>query len=384
MKLALAFDSFKGSLTSQEVADAFSEGVKSVMPDCEFLKFDISDGGEGMLKSFQAKSGYEYVECSAHDPLMRPITARYLFNKKERSATIEMAEACGLTLLKVEERNPLRTTSFGLGEIILDGYRRGARKFVIGIGGSATNDAGMGMLQALGVRLYDSDHNEIVLANGESIARIHSIDFSNIKIELNDSLFEVACDVDNPLYGESGAAYIFAPQKGADREMVEQLDDGLRTICSVAKHLIGVDYSNEKGAGAAGGVGWAFLTFLKGRLCSGIELIIKELNLEKEVIGCDYIFTGEGRIDIQTLHGKAPMGILEVGRKLSIPVIAVGGRVDLTIEEIVQSGFEAIYEVTPRNVPLSKALSKERAKEYVKRCGAKLLEGEGKIEEGVI
>ena len=259
--------------------------------------------------------------------------------------------------------------------MILDAYNRGVREFTIGIGGSATNDAGVGMLHALGYNFYNAEHKRLESCTGSALGIIDHICDSELKIDISECRFRVLCDVTNPLYGDNGAAYIYAPQKGADIEMVERLDYGLRNISKVVEREYGIDFSCESGAGAAGGVGWAFISLLNGELQRGVEHLLEIVDFQKRVADCNYIFTGEGKIDGQTLSGKAPYGILKIAKSLNIKTIAIGGRVELTEQQIKESGFEALYEVTPRNTPLEIAMLRECAIQYVKSCAERIAEG---------
>lgn len=368
--ILLAFDSFKGSLTSREVADAFEEGVRSVLPDCVVKKVCLADGGEGTAEALVGTLGGKWIEVEVSDPLMRPIRACYGVVDDGRTAIIEMASASGLTLLAEEERNPLKTSTYGTGQLIADALKRGCRKLLIGIGGSATNDAGTGMLSALGFRLFDAEG--ISLAGcGESLERIATIDSSHILPELKTVDIRVACDVTNPFCGPQGAAYIFASQKGADRQMVEQLDRGMHHFAEVIREYNKVDVTNISGAGAAGGLGGAFSALLGARLCRGVELVLDALHFEELLTGCDLVVTGEGRIDRQTLMGKAPMGVLKAATHQDIPVIAIGGSIEQS-PELEQSGFSSILSINEERLPLHLAMRPDVARENVRRTGRKL------------
>ena len=356
--ILLAFDSFKGSLTSREVADAF---VKKVC---------LADGGEGTAEALVGTLGGKWIEVEVSDPLMRPIRACYGVVDDGHTAIIEMASASGLTLLAEEERNPLKTSTYGTGHLIADALKRGCRKLLIGIGGSATNDAGTGMLSALGFRLFDAEG--ISLAGcGESLERIATIDSSHILPELKAVDIRVACDVTNPFCGPQGAAYIFASQKGADRQMVEQLDRGMHHFAEVIREYNKVDVTNISGAGAAGGLGGAFSALLGARLCRGVELVLDALHFEELLTGCDLVVTGEGRIDRQTLMGKAPMGVLKAATHQDIPVIAIGGSIEQS-PELEQSGFSSILSINEEGLPLHLAMRPDVARENVRQTGRKL------------
>lgn len=368
--ILLAFDSFKGSLTSREVADAFEEGVRSVLPDCVVKKVCLADGGEGTAEALVGTLGGKWIEVEVSDPLMRPIRACYGVVDDGRTAIIEMASASGLTLLTEEERNPLKTSTYGTGQLIADALKRGCRKLLIGIGGSATNDTGTGMLSALGFRFLDAEGMPLA-GCGESLERITTIDTSHILPELKAVDIRVACDVTNPFCGPQGAAYIFASQKGADRQMVEQLDRGMHHFAEVIREYNKVDVTNISGAGAAGGLGGAFSALLGARLCRGVELVLDALHFEELLTGCDLVVTGEGHIDRQTLMGKAPMGVLKAATHQNIPVIAIGGSIEQS-PELEQSSFSSILSINEEGLPLHLAMRPDVARENVKRTGRKL------------
>lgn len=363
MKLVVASDSFKGSLTSREVADAFEEGFRRHSPQCEVVKVAIADGGEGIVEALIDRVGGDYITTEVGDPLGRAISARYGIIKEKRTAVIEMSAASGLPLLREEERNPMLTSTYGTGEMIVDAIERGCRKFLIGIGGSATNDAGAGMLRALGFRLLDSEGNELI-GGGEILAKIHKIDNSRVRQELSECEFVVACDVTNPLYGEEGAAYIFAPQKGATPEMVEQLDLGLRNFARVVEEFNGAQIATMAGAGAAGGLGGGIKALLNARLMRGIDMVLEAIDFDHILEGCDIVITGEGRLDDQTVMGKAPSGVLATALKQQIPTIAIGGSV-VWCDELRNSGFAAIEVITPEGMSIEDAMQPAVAKKNI-------------------
>ena len=354
MNVVLAIDSFKGCLSSAEAEAAAARAVRECFSDCNVVSLPVSDGGEGMMQALSSSLAGRFVNVAAHDPLMRPLDARY-FLTDENMAVIEMAEASGLTLLKPEERNPLKTTSYGTGELIADALNRGCRRFIVGIGGSATNDAGLGMMQALGAKLLER------VCKGENLCDIQGIDLSDLHPALNGAEFVVACDVNNPFCGEKGAAYVFAPQKGASPEQVEFLDSGMRHVASVIRATTGVDVTNIPGAGAAGGVGGAFIAFLNAKLRSGIDLILDAVNLETYLRSADLVITGEGKADRQTLMGKVPFGVLSRAKKYGVPTVLVAGRVE-DYGLLRSACFAEILEVTPVSQPLHEAMRPETAK----------------------
>lgn len=358
-KIVLAFDSFKGSLRSEEAAECARAAVGRVFPGCETVVAVVADGGEGTAEAIVRALGGSRRTVRVHDPLMRPVEVQYGLVDDGRTAVMEMAAACGLTLLSPGERNPWRTSTYGLGEMIADALRAGCRKFLIGIGGSATNDGGCGMLRALGFRLLDADGRELDGAGG-SLERLHAIDDRGVPGVLRDAEFLVACDVDNPLCGPQGAAHVFAPQKGADPQMTERLDRGLLRFADVAERYNGLPVAGLPGAGAAGGLGAGMCSLLHARLVPGIEMLLGAMDFDRMIAGADLILTGEGRLDEQTLHGKVPCGILRAARRQRIPVIALGGSVACA-ERLVAEGFAAVFPIVPGPVPLAEAMLPERA-----------------------
>ena len=359
-KVVVASDSFKGSLSSLEVADAAAKAIKECIPGCCVEKVEVADGGEGTMEALHRTLGGVKVAVEVCDPLGRAITASYVKLADGVTAVLEMAVASGLPLLAPQERNPMKTSTYGTGQLIADALRKGCRKFLIGIGGSATNDAGMGMLEALGVRFLDVEGN-LLHGSGESLEKVEDIDLSGVCAGLAESEFIIACDVDAPLYGPKGAACVFAPQKGADAEMVTMLNDGLEHFSSVVKRVTGKDVSDIPGAGAAGGLGGGFVAFLPARLERGIEMVLDAISFDERIRGASLIITGEGRVDFQTLTGKTPYGILKRARRQGIPVVAIGGSVALGEIEASEAGFAGVYAVTPSDMPLEEAMKPETA-----------------------
>lgn len=365
--LLLAFDSFKGSLSSAEVADAFAEGIRSLLPDTIINKVYMADGGEGTAQALVDSCHGEWVEAEVLDPLMRPIRARYGLIDRGQTAVIEMASASGLPLLTEAERNPLLTSTYGTGQLISDALERGCRKLLVGIGGSATNDAGTGMLSALGFRFLDVQGN-MLDGCGASLERIAAIDASHALPSLNVCEILVACDVTNPFCGPTGAAHVFAPQKGADARMVERLDEGMAHFADVIRQYNGLDVNEMPGAGAAGGLGGAFSTLLGATLRRGVETVLDALHFDALLEGCDLVVTGEGRIDRQTLMGKAPMGVLNVAARRGIPTIAIGGSVEWC-NELRESAFASIHSLNAAGLPLHIAMRPEVTRANLRRMG---------------
>lgn len=375
--IVIASDSFKGSLSSAEVASAAEEGIKAVFPDCNVTKICIADGGEGTTEALIKALGGRMTAVQVHDPLMRPIEAFYGITDDEcgnascgRTAIMEMSAASGLPLLASSERNPMKTTTFGTGEMILDASRKGCRRFLLGIGGSATNDAGTGMLSALGVKFLDKDRNRL-RGTGENLSRIAYVDMSEVPAEIFSSEFIVACDVDNPFCGPEGAAYVFAPQKGAGRKEVELLDKGLESFASVTEKFCGRDISNFKGAGAAGGLGGALAAYLDARLVPGSEMILESVGFDGKIAGADLVITGEGKIDRQTSMGKVPSAVLRHASAMDIPVIAIAGCIDRDLEG--NSGFTAVFPVSPGNIPAEEAMQPAVAAANVRRTVTQIM-----------
>ena len=367
--ITIAVDSFKGSLTSAEVAEAFEQGFRRHYPTCEIRKVAIGDGGEGTVEALVATLGGELVNVMASDPLHRPIKAHYGI-LEGATAIIEMAAASGLTLLKPDERNPMLTSTYGTGELVADAIHRGCRNILVSIGGSATNDCGVGMLQALGFRFLDSE-GKVLQGCGEALTQIATIDDSNALSELRECTFTVACDVDNPLYGERGAVNIFAPQKGATAEMIEVLECGVRNFARVVREFNGTEIGEMAGAGAAGGLGGGMVALLGAKMERGIDMVLNAIEFDKRIEGCDLVITGEGRLDYQTVMGKAPSGVLRVARAQGIPTIAIGGGV-AWCDELRNSDFAKIYVVTPDDMPLEVAMQPEVAKENLRNTAERI------------
>lgn len=363
-KIVIASDSFKGSLSSQEVADAFEKGVRDIIEECNIVKVPIADGGEGSVDALTTSLKGEYVYVEVNDPLGRRIKAKYGFIESKKTAIIEAAAACGLTLLNENERNPMLTSTFGVGEIIKDAINRGSKKLIIGIGGTSTNDAGTGMLQALGYNFYNIEGKPLN-GNGKNLENISY--FADIKV--NKSLKEieilVACDVTNPLYGENGAAYIYAAQKGANKEMIKNLDNGLRNFATIVNKYNKSDFSFIPGAGAAGGLGFTLKSLLNAKLVRGIDIILELIDFDSIIKDSDIIVTGEGKIDSQTLMGKTPSGILNYGLRNNIPVIAICGKIDWS-DNLKKSNFKEIIQINPDTISFKDAINTTTAKNNIR------------------
>ena len=350
-KVVVASDSFKGCLTSMQIAEGVEAGIRKCCPDCQVVKLAVADGGEGTVDALLETMGGRRVSAEVSDPLGRPCMAEYAILNDEVTAVMEMSSASGLTLLKHEERNPLLTSTYGTGQMIADALDRGCRRFLIGIGGSATNDAGMGMLEALGCRFLDEDGNALQ-GCGESMSRIATIDLSNLRSEIGESEFIVACDVDSPFHGPEGAAYVYGPQKGATPEMVIRLDAGLRNMADLIAREMGIQVADMPGAGAAGGLGGAFKAFLNAELRKGAEMVLDVIGFDEIIKDADIVITGEGRIDAQTMTGKLPYAVARRAGAQGIPVLAICGRAEIQSHP----SFTAICPITPPETPLQTAL----------------------------
>ncbi|MGB9808575.1 MAG: glycerate kinase [Caldanaerobacter sp.] len=353
MKILLAPDSFKGSLSSKEVCHAMENGIKRVI-DAEIISIPIADGGEGTVEALVYAVGGEIIKSDVTGPLGEKVEAFYGI-LKDGTAVIEMAACAGLYLVPEEKRNPLKTTTYGVGELIKLALDRGCRKFIIGIGGSATNDGGVGMAQALGVKFLDKDGNEIGFGGGE-LHKIEKIDISSIDKRIYESEFIVASDVDNPLCGEKGSSYVYGPQKGATPEMIKILDENLKHLAYVTKKVIDKDYSEVPGAGAAGGLGFGLMAFLGAKLKRGIEIIIETTRLEEKIKEVDLVITGEGNTDFQTAFGKAPAGIAKLAKKYNKPVIILSGGLGKDYKSLYDIGVTALFSITNKPMSLEEAM----------------------------
>lgn len=352
-KIVIAVDSFKGTMSSIEVCSRIETGFKAILPEIETVKVPIADGGEGTVDTFLTALGGEKIKVTVKDPLFRDVESFYGILPDQKTAVIEMAAASGLPLVE-EEKNPRLTSTYGTGELMLDALQRGCNKLIIGIGGSATNDGGIGMAAALGVKFLDQEGNPIAL-NGEGLGQLRRIDVSEKDPRIDRCQVLVACDVDNPLYGEHGAAYVFAPQKGADQAMVEDLDQNLQNYAAVLQKDLGLSVQEIAGAGAAGGLGAGLVAFTPAQLKPGIEIILDAVSFSAIIADADLIITGEGKIDGQSLRGKVPIGIADRAKNSGVPVIAIVGDVGDGLEAIYQRGISAIFSTNRVAVPFSEA-----------------------------
>ena len=363
MKIVTAIDSFKGSLSSVEAGQAAGEGVLRVYPDCEVVIRPIADGGEGTVDAWIEGLGGERVTVSVTGPLGDKVDARYGI-VDGKTAIMEMSAAAGITLVPEEKRNPMLTTTYGVGEMIRDAINNGCTNFVIGIGGSATNDGGIGMLQALGFDILDSEGSAVGYG-GMGLKKIAAITNVNVLPEVMSCTFNIACDVNNPLCGDLGCSAVYGPQKGADQEMIRDMDSWLLNYAELSKNVNPKADKEAPGSGAAGGLGFAFRTFLNGTLKPGIELILEETMLEEHIKGADLVITGEGRLDAQTAMGKAPSGVAKIAKKYSLPVLAFSGAVTKDATECNKNGIDAFFPVLRKVCALDEAMDKDNAYQNV-------------------
>ncbi|HAS6018705.1 TPA: glycerate kinase [Vibrio vulnificus] len=356
MKIIIAPDSYKESLTAMDVAIAIEKGFKQVLPDAHYVKLPMADGGEGTVQSMVDATGGTIIEHTVTGPLGQRVDGFFGLLGEGKTAVIEMAAASGLHLVTPDQRNPLITTTFGTGELIKAALDHGVEHIIVGIGGSATNDGGIGMAQALGIKLLDAQGNALGYGGGE-LAKLATIDCSQLDPRLAQVRLEVACDVDNPLCGTKGASAVFGPQKGATPEMVTILDENLAHYATVIKQQLGVDVRDMAGAGAAGGMGAALLGLLNAELRPGIEIVMDAVRLDEIVADADLVITGEGRIDSQTIHGKTPIGVARTAKKHGLPVIGIAGCLSADCGVVHEHGLDAVFAVVNRSVDLPTALA---------------------------
>lgn len=371
MNILVAMDSLKGSLSSYEANQAVVDGFTASSSDFNILTVPIADGGEGTVEALVYATNGHFIEKVVTGPLGKPVNARFGILGDKKTAVIEIAEACGLPLLSVEERNPLYTTSFGVGELILAAVEQGCHEIIIGLGGSATNDAGVGMLQALGYQFFNQD-GALVGTGGAELKNIARMERNAVPKKVKDLKFRVACDVNNPLYGMNGAAYIYGPQKGATPEIIKELDDGLRTFAAVVLEQTGKNLQQISGAGAAGGLGAAFAGFLGAELESGVQLILDYVELEEKLRGVNLTITGEGKLDGQTSMGKAPAGIAHLSKKHGIPVIALAGDISDGDPSLHETGISSFFTIVSGPVDLDTAMDREVTKLNLKRTAEQI------------
>ena len=356
MKIIIAPDSYKESLTAMEVATAIEAGFRQVMPTAEYIKLPMADGGEGTVQSLVDASNGSIIEHQVTGPLGEQVPAFFGIMGDDKTAVIEMAAASGLHLVSPNLRNPMLTTSYGTGELILAALDHGVDHIIVGIGGSATNDGGIGMAQALGVQLLDNKGQALGFG-GQALAQLATIDISHIDPRLAHIKLEVACDVDNPLCGKKGASHIFGPQKGATPAMVAELDQHLAHYAAIIKRDLAIDVKDMAGAGAAGGMGAALLGLFNAQLRSGIEIVIDAVHLGDIIKDADLVITGEGRIDSQTIHGKTPIGVARTAKKYHKPVIGIAGCLSQDCGVVYDHGIDAVFSVVPAAMSLEHAFN---------------------------
>ena len=355
MKIVVAPDSFKGSLSALQAAEAIEQGMGKVFPDANIKKIPMADGGEGTVQSLVDATGGQLLVERVADPLGNEIEAEYGILGDRVTAVIEMSAASGLTLVPPNRRNPLVTTTYGTGQLIKAALNRGCRKLVIGIGGSATNDGGAGMAEALGAKLLTSNGKSIS-PGGWGLGALDTINLSDLDSRLGATTTVVACDVDNPLTGMNGAAHVYGPQKGATPEMVETLDANLARFASIVQRDMGRSVGDIPGSGAAGGLGAGLIAFLNAELKSGVEIIIDAVQLEKQLEGASFVVTGEGEINFQTVFGKTPVGVAKLAKTYGIPVIAIAGSIADGADKVHEAGIDAIIDIVPTPMPLESAV----------------------------
>lgn len=357
MQILIAPDKFKGSLTALQVARTVEQALREHLPQGRFKLKPVADGGEGTAEVLAVATQGRLETVHVNDPLFRPVQATYGISGDGKTAFVEMAQASGLALLKPEERNPMLTSTYGTGELIRHALRQGVKEVILCVGGSATNDAGMGMAAALGYEFLDRS-NAPLKPIGQSMQQVCRIRRAKLTPDLSQVRFRVACDVDNPLFGPDGAAHIYGPQKGATPDMVAQLDEGLQTVANVLKEDFGIDEAEKPGSGAAGGIGYGARVFLKASFERGFDLVADSLHLADEIRKADLIITGEGSLDEQTLQGKVIAGITKLAQPQQIPVIAFCGRLTLNPRQLQELGLQQAIAITPPSMPLPEAMSR--------------------------
>lgn len=367
MKVVVAIDSLKGSLTSMEAGIAVKEGILAARPDAEVIVKPLADGGEGTTDALIEGMKGERVDLTVTGPMGTKVQAYYGYLEETKTAIIEMASAAGITLVPTDRQDPLAATTYGVGEMINDAIKKGCRNFIIGIGGSVTNDGGIGMLKALGFVFLDSQGNDVG-EGAQALSKVAAISSTRTNPRLAECNFQVACDVTNPLCGKNGATYIYGPQKGVTEDMKEPLDQAMSHYARVCASFLGKDCSLAEGAGAAGGLGFAFLSFLNARLIPGTSLILEAVGLEEELKDADIVITGEGRLDHQTAMGKAPVGVASLAKKYGAKVIAFAGSVTADATACNDAGIDAFFPIVRGVTTLEEAMDPVNAKANLAAC----------------
>lgn len=374
MKIVIAPDSFKESMTALEAATAIEEGFKEIIPDAEYTKVPMADGGEGTVQTVIDATGGTMKKIRVTGPLFEPVEASYGLSGDKKLAVIEMASSSGLETIKEDQKNPLKTTTLGFGELIFDALETGVDELLLGIGGSATNDGGVGMVMALGGKLLDKN-NKSISPTGAGLKELASINLSDLHPRLKEISIRVASDIDNPLTGKNGAAYIYGPQKGATPKQVKILDDNLRQYAHVIHTELDKEVEKIPGAGAAGGLGAGLIAFLNAELQRGGDLLVEILDLENKIKNADLVITGEGNINHQTIFGKTPVAVSKVANKYEVPVIAIAGSLTKGYESVYEEGISSVFSIIPRLSSLETVLSegKINIKETAKNIASVLI-----------
>ena len=357
MKVVIAPQTFKGGLSGLEVARAIQQGVLAVFPEAETVLVPVADGGDGTLDALVRSTGGEFFTRRVTGPLVEPVSAHWGVMGDGRTAVIEMARASGLAMVPPRRRNPRITTSYGTGELIREALDKGYRRIIVGLGGSATNDAGVGMAQALGVRFLDASGKEL-LFGGAALARLARIDMSGLRLGVMESTITAATDVSNPLCGPNGASAVYGPQKGASREVADELGRAFDHLNLVLKRNLGVDVGGEPRSGAAGGLGAGLMAFLNAKIESGIDLVCKVLGLDEHLVGADLVITGEGRIDASTVYDKAPVGVARRAKAMGVPVIAMAGSLSSGYGEVYGHGIDGVVPILERPMTFEQSISR--------------------------
>ena len=362
MKIVIAPQSFKGSISAMNAAKAMETGVRSVLPNAETILIPIADGGDGTLETLVDAMGGNIIEETVTGPVGSKVKASWGALADNKTAVIEMARTSGLALLKADELDPYKSSTYGLGEILSKALDNDYRHFIFGIGGSATNDGGAGLAQALGIKLLNSAGKEISVG-GLALKQLDRIDMSTIDPRIKDCTFDVACDVDNPLCGPNGASAIYGPQKGASPEMVEVLDNALQHFSHVIHRDLGTEIKHLPGAGAAGGLGGGMVAFVNASLKNGIDIMLDVLDFHEKISGANLVITGEGQMDYQTVFSKAPIGVAKASKAKNIPVIGISGSLGMNYQSVHDHGIDAVFSITPR--PMSLEDASQNAKELI-------------------